>query len=332
MRRIGPSCCRHRSGCLDVAGSAPPPPPPPSELDQLRRDRPRAPRRAAAAVVALAVLASLLTLTATPAAAAPPLPANTGCGATAVVAKLGVVEDRAAANMLAEALRSLVKGSDRCLLDAGLPTSNQVPAVTLREASGASQVYVVGGPAAIPDSYLTSTLDIDSYVRIAGGNRWETQSAVASAIVKLASGEPPEYHDAAAPSEPTLPPNLDCADRVVVGKLGVVEDRAAANMLAEAFRELSSSGQSRCLVDAGDWRVSRTPTDDGKRDVRQATEIYVVGGTAAIPRGWLEEQFGLGAFQRVAGPDRWQTQAAVVSLINFITTYADSSALDSVEP
>ena len=227
---------------------------PPSSLDPLRCDKPSAPRRATAAFAALAVVASLLTLTATATSAAPQIPANTGCDATAAIAKLNVVEDRAAANMLAEALRSLAKHGDRCLLDAGNPSQNVVPPGTRRAASGAAEVYVVGGPAAIPGAWLRSTLGLDSYTRIAGGNRWETQSAVVTAIISLVTGEPVTARSAEAPSATTLPPNTGCDDGAVIAKLGVVEDRAAANMLAEALSELTIAS-TRCLVNAGASRL-----------------------------------------------------------------------------
>ena len=266
-------------------------------------------------MAALAVFASLLTLTAASAAAAPPLPANTGCETAAVVAKLGVVEDRAAANMLAEALRSLTKGGERCLLDAGDPSENRVPAAaTRREATGASEIYVVGGPAAISDAWLRSTLGVSSWVRIAGSNRWETQRAVAEAIISLEGGESVSPYMASASSPPTLPPNTGCDSGAVIVKLGVVEDRAAANMLAEALSSLTIAS-TRCLVDVGNPGAGAAPSASATRDARQAEALFVIGGPAAIPDTWLNRYFGDIEPQRVAGTDRWHTQAQVAAQI-----------------
>ena len=256
----------------------------------------------------------MLITTASAAWAVPDLPANTDCSANAVLAKLGVVEDRAAANMLAEAIRGPSTGG-RCLLDVGDADPGAANAATRRGAAGAQRVFVVGGPAAVPDSWLRSTLGISDYVRIAGGNRWDTQAAVAAAIIAIATGKEVRQYDGAPPSAPQLPPNASCEEAAVIVKLGVVEDRAAANMLAEALRALSILGTSRCLIDAGDPSSGAAPVPDQVASAAQAAEVYIVGGPAAIPDAWLARHFDLAAQERVAGADRWDTQARVAALI-----------------
>ena len=274
--------------------------------------------------------------------AVPGLPANTGCTEVAVLAKLGVIEDRAAANVLAEALSGL-SGGGRCLLDVGAPSTGEIPAASRREVQRAGEVFVVGGPGAIPDSWLRSGFGLANYVRIAGGNRWETQAAVAAAIISVATGQEIGQYVSSTGSAPVLPPNTDCGGTSVVAKLGVVEDRAAANMLAEALTYLSTFGLSRCLIGVGDPSTGAPPESSGVEDARQSTDSYVVGGTTAIPDSWLREHFGIRDIVRVAGADRWETQASVASLIVSLakelgatghaaepdSTESDSTELDS---
>ena len=269
------------------------------------------------AVGAMFVLASVFAVVAFPQAAAaqvPQPPANGDCQGTAVVAKLSVVEDQAAANMLAEAATILGLGQ-RCLVDAGDPTSGTVPSGSRSELSNADRIFVVGGPAAIPHDWLTSTLGVSNYTRIAGGNRWDTQSAVASAIVSLARGESVVAYAGQPSSTPQLPPNTDCTQHAVIAKLSIVEDQAAANMFAEALRSLSPNGRSRCLIDIGDPRAGVEPDDTAVAQVRAAEITTVVGGPAAIPDSWLRGYFDLWSSRRLQGRDRWLTQEAVAIAI-----------------
>ena len=264
------------------------------------------------AVFAMFILASVFAVAAFPHAAGaqvPQPPPNGNCEGTAVVAKLGVVEDRAAANMLAEAADILGFG-ERCLVDAGEPTSGRVPSGSRNELSNAVRVFVVGGPAAIPHDWLTSTLGVTNYTRIAGGNRWDTQSAVVSAIISLSRGAPVIAYAGQPSSTPDLPPNTGCTNAVAV-KLNVVEDTAAANMLAEAFNKLSDGGDDRCLVDVGDPRTGTTPTSRAKDDYDYAEMQYVIGGTTAIPNSWMSAHFSERNYERLAGADRWGTQESV---------------------
>lgn len=101
----------------------------------------------------------------------------------------------------------------------------------------------------------------------------------------------------------------------MVAKLSVTEDRAAANMLAEALNALSTLGRSRCLVDAGDPGAGIAPDASAVSEARQASGFYVVGGSAAIPDGWLSHHFRITVAQRVAGGGRWDTQAQVAAQI-----------------
>ena len=259
----------------------------------------------------------------------PSLPPNTGCDGDAVIAKLSVIEDRAAANMLAETIRSLSR-SGRCLLDAGDPSNGQVPAGTRQQASNASRVYVVGGPGAIPDAWLTQRLGVASSTRIAGGNRWETQAEVANAIIRLTLGQPLQPYGGSQASSPLLPPNTDCTQHAVLVKLNVVEDRAAANMLAEALDNLQTiSTSARCLVDVGDPRSNQAPTRSSRNEAGRAATTFVVGGTAAIPSSWLNRHFGVSNPERIAGADRWATQKAVADLIIEIARASSSSGHDA---
>ncbi|WP_419552120.1 fibronectin type III domain-containing protein [Candidatus Poriferisodalis sp.] len=268
------------------------------------------------AVGAMFVLAAVFAVAAFPQAAAaqvPQPPLNGDCAGTAVLAKLSVVEDRAAANMLAAAVTILGLGQ-RCLVDAGDPTSGRVPPGSRNELSKADRVFVVGGPAAIPHDWLTSTLGVSNYTRIAGGNRWDTQSAAVSAIFSLVRGAPVVAYAGQPSSTPQLPPNTGCAIAVAV-KLSVVEDRAAANMLAEAFNNLSANGDGRCLVDVGDPSTDTPPSSKAKDDYDYADAQYVVGGPAAIPTSWMSDHFSGTNYVRLEGADRWATQGVVASRI-----------------
>ncbi|WP_420622462.1 hypothetical protein [Candidatus Poriferisodalis sp.] len=262
-------------------------------------------------------------------AAVPSLPPNTGCDGDAVVAKLSVIEDRAAANMLAETVRSLTR-SGRCLLDAGDPSTGHVPAGTRQQASGADRVYVVGGPGAIPDAWLTGTLGVNSSTRIAGGNRWETQAEVANAIIRLTLGQPLEPYSGSQASSPTLPPNTDCTQHTVLVKLNVVEDRAAANMLAEALDVLQTiSASARCLVDVGDPQSNQAPASSSRDEANSAATAFVVGGAGAISDSWLNRHFDIPTPTRVSGSDRWATQKAVADLIIELARATSSSGHDA---
>ncbi|WP_428121658.1 fibronectin type III domain-containing protein [Candidatus Poriferisodalis sp.] len=239
------------------------------------------------------------------AASAPALPPNVDCGDAAVVAKLSVVEDRAAANMLAEAVRLLGLGG-RCLVDAGDPASGQLPAGSRSELAGVPRVYVVGGPAAIPDDWLVDRLGLGPFTRVSGSDRWATQAAVASAIIGLAQDPTSDP----TPRSVESPLNTDCSGSAVLAKLGIAEDRAAANMLAEALRWLATDN-AKCLLDAGDPDAGGPLSQQAKDDYDDAAVHFVVGGIAALPESWLDVHFGRRDFERLAGLDRWATQSAV---------------------
>lgn len=247
-------------------------------------------------------------------------PANDGCGRTAVVAKLSIVEDRAAANMLAEAVRILGLGG-RCLVDAGDPDNDQLPAGSRADLAGSARVFVVGGPAAIPDEWLISRLGVGPYTRVSGSDRWATQSAVAHAIISLAADPLTDP----GPGESLSPSNTDCSGSAVLANLDVVEDRAAANLLAEALRWLSPTG-AKCLVDAGDPVSGTAPSRQARDDYAYSEAQFVVGGPAAISGDWLDAHFGQREFVRIAGLDRWGTQAAVASRIVVLARGGDATA------
>ena len=251
-------------------------------------------------------------------------PPNTECSSDAVIAKLTVVEDRAAANMLAEALRHF--NGERCLLDAGDPASGADVPATRAAVSEASRVFVVGGPAAIPDAWLLGTLGVSESIRIAGATRWDTQAAVARAIIALELDEPVATYGNEQASSPTLPPNDDCSGAAVVANLSVVEDRAAANMLAEALDAIHPDRLGRCLLDAGDPKAKRPPTSADAIASATASRHYVVGGPAALSDVWLATSMGVFDPIRVAGHDRWDTQARVAA---WIITLAQSQSEQS---
>lgn len=288
------------------------------------------------AVLAVVLAATLVTVVPTPSSATPTPPPNKDCSGDAVIAKLSVVEDRAAANMLAVALQALSpSGTQRCLIDAGeactteysgswcyradgglykCPGAGPCPSSSQRQqeqARQASRVFVVGGPAAIPDEFLRG---LPPWTRIAGQTRWGTQAEVAAGILDLAAGINPTAYDPMKTSPGTLPPNTDCTGDATVTKLSVIEDRAAANMLAEALAELSGTS-ARCLVDAGDPSRLSPPPASAASDLGRAEKVYVVGGTAAVPDGWLRSCLGVTSAVRIAGADRWATQADVAKRI-----------------
>lgn len=148
-------------------------------------------------ISALAAIAALL-LAATPLAAhepsVPKLPSNTDCEQFAVLVKASVTEDRAAANMLAEALR--LRSGDRCLLDVadGVAVGMQIDSGEVT--AGRQVVFVVGGSAAI-SAELLMALGIDRAVRVSGADRWATQRAVVQIVWNLGGDE--DYLPEAAP-------------------------------------------------------------------------------------------------------------------------------------
>ena len=254
------------------------------------------------------------------------LPPNTDCRGAAVIAKTTVVEDAAAANMLAEALRVLSRGgTQRCLLDAGLPPGRGRPqheavppdAVYRSSAGLAAAVYVVGGPAAIPDSWLSEQLGVTGFTRVAGADRWQTQQSVAAAMLALAAGSSVQPYDPASVAAATraLPPNGDCYGTAVLAKLTIAEERAAANMLAAALTAISGDPDSRCLVDVGDPGADRPPSAVAVADAAQASGAYLLGGEVAVPQRWLDRGFDIRLLERISGPDRWATQSAVAETI-----------------
>ena len=252
-------------------------------------------RRAIACVGPLLLLAGLLAVVplAQPAGAQPaPPPSDCSVASAGVVVKLAQSEDRAAANMLAEAIRA--RGDRYCLIDAFASNARST-------AAGLGTVYVVGGTRAISDPHMRSTLGRSSYTRIWGHDRWQTQSEVAQAILAIADGGLPRATPTSLP--PTIYTN-DCQNTVVLVKLAQREDRAAANMLAEAIR---IDGRGRCLVDA---------FGSGARSEVSGRSVCVVGGTAAISNNRLT-QIGLDPSDavRVAGADRWATQEEVAGTI-----------------
>ena len=306
----------------------------------------RAASRAASAVAVVAAFASLLTFVPAPAGARSgglevELPPNTDCRGAAVIAKVTVVEDAAAANMLAEALNDRAGGNQRCLLDAGLPGGGVLPTAAARSSAGlASDVYVVGGPAAIPDAWLVERLGITGFTRVAGADRWATQANVASAIVALAVGDSVQSYDpvGAAAATRELPPNGHCHGTAVLAKLRVAEERAAANMLAAALTLISGDPKSRCLIDVGDPGDDAPPTAVAAARARQAAGVYVLGGTVVVPDAWIEKGFDIRFLERLSGPDRWATQSAVARKIMGISVgatlphqhYSDDGKLISV--
>ena len=282
-----------------------------------------------AAVVLLAGVLSGLLFSVAAAAHVPSPPANSGCERAAVVAKLSVVEDRAAANMLAEAILALDLGG-RCLVDAGNPATGVSPSRDAREAvAAASSVYVVGGPAAIPDEWIRDQFGVHSPTRVHGCDRWATQEATVRAVLALARGTDVSSSMLCGSGTGELPPNLNCGLGAVIAKLSVTEDRAAANMFAEARKLTSVDGDARCLIDAGDPSRGVPPTQAAKIDVHRAGVAWVVGGAAALPAEWLARQFGDIGATRIGGGDRWATQSAVVQEIVRLGQKSDGRDGDS---
>ena len=290
----------------------------PNEAQHARARVAQVRRRAAASFAVLAVFASVLF--AVPSASGAQssgldveLPPNTDCRGAAVIAKATVVEDAAAANMLAEALRALSPGGDqRCLLDAGNPSA------AARSSAGlASTVYVVGGPRAVPNAWLADRFGVTGFVRVAGADRWQTQQSVAAAILALASSSAVPPYDPASVAAATLdlPPNGDCYGTAVLAKLTIAEERAAANMLALALTAISGDPESRCLVDVGVPGADRPPSAVAVAEAAQASGVYLLGGTAAVPQSWIDNGFDIRFLERISGPNRWATQAAVADTI-----------------
>lgn len=246
-------------------------------------------------------------------AQSPSRPGNSNCERTVVVAKLSVTEDAAAANMLAEAIRILGLGG-YCLIDAGDPDTGYLPPGSRQQATGAVRLFVVGGPAAISADWMEKLRESGTYSRVSGEDRWATQAAVASAIVGLALEPLRDPHTRDAANE-ALRSNTDCSGSAVLAKLSVIQDRAAANMLAEALRWLSASDYQRCLIDAGTPGTNVPPSPTARAEARRAAHIYLVGGPAAVSPDWIVKYFGNSAVERVWGADRWATQAAVANLI-----------------
>ena len=275
------------------------------------------------AALSLVLLASLLALV--PAAAGAQqqgglevdLPPNTDCRGAAVISKATVTEDAAAANMLAEALRVLSPGgAQRCLLDAGLPSQGRAPDPVFRSSAGlASKVYVVGGPAAIPDEWLEERFGVTSFVRVAGVDRWRTQENVAAAIIALANERSVVAWDPSASAERGFAPNGSCSGTAVLAKTSVREELAAANMLAVTLTAISGDPDSRCLIDAGDPSKDTPPNAVALAEALQPSGVYLLGGVEAVPEQWIENHFDIRFLERLDGSDRWATQSRVAQEI-----------------
>lgn len=121
--------------------------------------------------------------------------------------------------------------------------------------------------------------------------------AIALGVLLLVA-EPVSGHE---PPTPSLPPNTDCTQYAVVAKLAVTEDRAAANMLAEA---IDHNYGSRCLLNA---------FADQLPSLQQST-VFVVGGPAAVSDSVLARH-GVTSAARIWGADRWATQAKVAQAV-----------------
>ena len=245
------------------------------------------------------------------------LPLNSDCRGAAVIAKAKVTEDAAAANMLAEALRVLSPKEDqRCMLDAGLPSEGRAPDREVRRSAGvARKVYVVGGPAAIPDEWLEEHFGVTEFIRVAGVDRWRTQENVAAAIVALANGRQVVNWDPSAPAERGFAPNGSCYGTAVLAKTNVHADWAAANMLAVALTAISGDPDSRCLISAGDPSTKTPPNAVALAEALQPSGVYLIGGDAAVPDEWLENHFDIRFLERLDGKNRWVTQSRVAKEI-----------------
>lgn len=248
-------------------------------------------------ISALAALAALL-LAATPLAAhepsVPKLPSNTDCEQFAVLVKASVTEDRAAANMLAEALR--LRSGDRCLLDVadGVVVGMQIDSGEVT--AGRQVVFVVGGPAAI-SAELLMALGIDRAVRVSGADRWATQRAVVQIVWNLGGDE--DYLPEAAPiqvagSAPTQAEDATEAELWEWTGWGNALDGFAGSARSKQSRSGHSELIIGCSVDAtlsvaiatDSGRITYAEDGSGGLYINASYRVGPVGSTVSDSARW----------------------------------------------
>ncbi len=211
-----------------------------------------------------------------------------------MLVKASVTEDRAAANMLAEALR--LRSGDRCLLDVadGVAVGMQIGSGDV--AAGRQVIFVVGGPAAISDELLV-VLGIDRAVRVSGADRWATQRAVVQIVWNLGGDD--EYLPAVAliqadTSTPTQAEDATEAELWEWGGWGNPLDGFAGSSRSKK----SKSGESEFVIACGadetlDIAVARNSdgfayVQDGSGGlyINMSYRVGPVGSTVSDGKRW----------------------------------------------
>ncbi|WP_419944767.1 family 16 glycosylhydrolase [Candidatus Poriferisodalis sp.] len=228
--------------------------------------------------------------------------------ATAVV----VASDLAAQSDVYSAVTLAGVLDTNCLIDAGA-RDQPMPSTSATMLDAAStNVYVVGGTSALPDSKLHTR----SVHRIAGTDRWATARAVGQVAADIAAGNTIAFTHINAPVAALSPaaagansggarwPSAmnDCTDATAVV---VASDLAAQSDVYSAVT-LAGVLDTNCLIDAG-ARDQPMPRTSATMLDAASTNVYVVGGTSALPDSKLHTR----SVHRIAGTDRWATARAV---------------------
>ena len=202
-----------------------------------------------------------------------------------------------------------------CLVDAGA-RDQPIPSMSATMLDAArTDVYVVGGASALPDSKL----HMRNAHRVAGTDRWTTARAVGQLAADIAAGNTITFTPIDAPAAALTPGAAgadsggarwpsdmnDCTDATAVV---VASDFAAQSDVYSAVT-LAGVLDTLCLVDAG-ARDQPIPCMSATMLDAARTDVYVVGGASALPDSKLHMRNA----HRVAGTDRWTTARAVGQL------------------
>ena len=261
-------------------------------------------RRRAVPTALLALAAAAASLPPTAAGAASggahwPRAMNTCRNATAVV----VASDTAAQPDVYSAVTLAGVLDTRCLIDAGARDQPMPSAsLTLLDAAG-TDIYIVGGIAAVPDAKLHGR----TAHRIAGTDRWATARAVGQVAVDITAEDttaslPPTAAGAASGGAHWPRAMNTCRNATAV----VVASDTAAQPDVYSAVTLAGVLDTRCLIDAG-ARDQPMPSASLTLLDAAGTDIYIVGGIAAVPDAKLHGRTA----HRIAGTDRWATARAV---------------------
>ena len=236
-------------------------------------------------------------------------------GATAVV----VASDAAAQSDVYSAVTLAGVLETHCLIDAGARDQPMPSASVQLLDSANTDIYVVGGSTAVPDTKLHQR----EVHRIPGADRWATARSVGQIANDIAAegtvaftpidapsaGGPPVAAGADSGGVRWPPDTSDCDGATAV----VVASDAAAQSDVYSAVTLAGVLETHCLIDAG-ARDQPMPSASVQLLDSANTDIYVVGGSTAVPDTKLHQR----EVHRIPGADRWATARSVGQIANDI--------------